>query len=163
MTQALNKEASRHLLRHPETSTTVRISRENARYTKHQGLFTDRGWGLNREGGERRCDGRSKCWLHEHDKKTKSRVVHVIILCYMPCAKEFTTRGAKNCFKPPPICLCSKREDAGGVDHLLLLEQVHAVWAKKPETSASVPIKRCEFYQPSHNTASYLQLSSCQS
>lgn len=121
------------------------------------------GWGLNRERGERRCDGRSKCWLHEHDKKTKSRVVHVIILCYMPCAKEFTTRGAKNCFKPPPICLCSKREDAGGVDHLLLLEQVHAVWAKKPETSAGVPIKRCEFYQPSHNTASYLQLSSCQS
>lgn len=116
------------------------------------------GWGLNRERGERRCDGRSKCWLHEHDKKTKSRVVHVIILCYMPCAKEFTTRGAKNCFKPPPICLCSKREDAGGVDHLLLLEQVHAVWAKKPETSAGVPIKRCEFYQPSHNTASYLQL-----
>lgn len=65
--------------------------------------------------------------------------------------------------KPPPICLCSKREDAGGVDHLLLLEQVHAVWAKKPETSGCVPIKRCEFYQPSHNTASYLQFSSCQS
>lgn len=64
---------------------------------------------------------------------------------------------------PPPICLCFKREDAGGVDHLLLLEQVHAVWAKKPETSAGVPIKCCKFYQPSHNTASYLQLSSCQS
>lgn len=46
---------------------------------------------------------------------------------------------------PPPICLCFKREDAGGVDHLLLLEQVHAVWAKKPETSAGVPIKCCKF------------------
>lgn len=87
MTHALNKVASRFLLLHPETST-VRIPMEKTRYTKHERTpiyFHHREGGQTESvwRGDRGCDGRSKCWLHEHDmtQKTRTRFVHAIYTC----------------------------------------------------------------------------------
>lgn len=144
MAQALKKEASRCFLQYPET-LTVRISGEKNRYTEHEETampFTTRTWvsewvrvdgWTESVGGEDVMEEVLVAWQWWQNKVT--HCAHDYSMC-MPCAKEVTTRGAKT-WHTNPIYLNSETEDARGLDcswplldHLLLLELVHAVWAK---------------------------------
>lgn len=152
MTQAFNKVASRCLVLHPVTST-VRIPGKKTRYTKHERTpiyFHCGTLGVNQRvwREERRCNGRSKCWLYEHDmtQKTRSHVVHVIITVCVHAM--YWTIHYKRCQKLSnhlsfTASLREKMQEVATAlwprhDYHLLLKKGNAVGARKPKTSAGV-------------------------